>query len=110
LVAHMVLEIRGNKVYGYRSVRRDRRVTRKYLGAGEVAVLAEQFAESERAEKRAAREASQRAVRATIAQLEAPGWWTSRFSERIEPLFKRAMKYCGYYVHKRQWRRGGGRG
>jgi hypothetical protein len=81
----MVLEVRGNKIYGYRSVRRDGRVTRKYLGAGEVAILAEHFAEWARAEKCAAREASQRAVRRAIAELESPGVWVSRLSERIDP-------------------------
>src|SRR4051812_11901953 len=100
----MALKVKGNQIYCYRSVRRGGRVTGVYVGAGPVALLAEAEAVRERDERRAARDAHRRDVGATIAGLEAVSRAVSDLSGRVDASFRRAMIYCGYYQHKRQWR------
>src|SRR4051812_9007331 len=101
----MALKIRGANIYCYLPVRRDGRVTTEYLGAGPVAVLAQRHIDRERAGRRAACEARRRAVAKAIRRLERGGRVASGLFKTIDELFQDAMRFGGFYLHHRQWRR-----
>src|SRR4051794_35163282 len=100
----MALIRRGSFVYAYRSVKRDGRVRRIYVGSGPVALLAEQQAQRERSERQAARKAHRQAVASTIARLQAVTDLVSRASQRLDRHFSLAMAFCGWQLHHRSWR------
>src|SRR5262245_21138500 len=103
----MALRIRGTKIYCYRSVRRDGRVTSEYLGAGPFAIAVEAQAERQRDEQRTLREAKGRAVEKWISSNRAIEDQVDDLSKHIGEQFNDAMMFCSFYRHKREWRRRG---
>src|SRR4051812_6206018 len=101
----MSIVSRGERVYSYRSVRRDGRVTVEYCGAGEVALLMEREAKRLRDERRALHEARRRAVRRLIAGIGKVQREVAELSGRVDELFVEGMTARGFYRHKREWRR-----
>lgn len=98
----MAWEQRGPQTYYYRSVRRDGRVTKDYLGTGP---LAELYA-AEEAERRAQRQAEAEAWHQEQAALDAldrqiDAWW-----DMGTVLLKATLYTEGYYQHDRgEWRK-----
>jgi hypothetical protein len=97
----MSLKHRGMNVYCYRSVRRDGRAGREYVGSGPYAVLMHAEAGNARADRRALRRAADRFV----SGLKAVTRLVARVSARVGKSFAAAMTYCGWRAHKREWRR-----
>ena len=100
----MVLKYRGSNTYCYHSVKRDGQVHVLYMGSGQVALLAEQAFERDRAERRAAREARLRAIASTIADLRNVQRQVTGVIAQIDVLFVQAMNHCGWSRHNRGWR------
>lgn len=101
----MALVRRGKSVFFIVSVRRGDRVTSPYLGSGQTALTLAGQAERKR-------EATQETARRFRRELAL---W-SEFDEALRCLCdvnrahaRAAMKAAGFYQHKRQWRKRGGR-
>jgi hypothetical protein len=98
----MAWEQRGPQTYYYRSVRRQGRVTKDYLGTGPLAALSA----AEDTERQAQRQAEAEAWRQERAALEAvdqqiDAWWNAG---RV--LLKATLYAEGYYQHDRgEWRK-----
>jgi hypothetical protein len=103
----MALNICGSKIYCYLPVRQDGRLTTEYLGSGQAALLARQHIDRERAKRRAYVKSRRRAVACEIGRLEREGLGVCRFAERVDELYRDAMRFGGFYLRKRQWRRRG---
>jgi hypothetical protein len=88
-------------------VRRDGRVTAGYLGAGPMAIPAEHQLERERAARQAHRRALRRLVRSVTDCLDEPREDVEFLCAVVDALFRQAMVFRGYYLHKRRWRRRG---
>jgi hypothetical protein len=98
----MAWEQRGPQTYYYRSVRRNGRVTKEYLGTGPLVAL---YA-AEDAERQAQRQADADAWRQAHAEMDAldaqlDAWWDAG------TVLMKAILYAeGYYQHDRgAWRK-----
>jgi hypothetical protein len=98
----MAWERRGSQTYYYRSVRRNGRVTKDYLGTGPLAAL---YAAAD-AERQAQYQAEAAAWRQEQAALDAldqqiDAWW-----DMSTVLLKMTLYAEGYYQHDRgAWRK-----
>jgi hypothetical protein len=98
----MAWEQRGPQTYYYRSVRRQGRVTKEYVGTGPLSVLVA----AEEAERRAQRQAEAETWRQEQAALDAldqqiDAWW-----DMSTVLLKATLYTEGYYQHDRgKWRK-----
>jgi hypothetical protein len=97
----MALVYRNGRIYSYKSVRRNGRVTSEYRGSGELAVLIGALdAEEERD-----REAKREELRSERVALESAERSLTEYFERVEDLTRAALHASGLHQHKRQWRR-----
>lgn len=102
MVTNMALEKRGNSVYHYRSRRKGKKVTRKYIASGDDARLAAAVDEHRRLRKRMEREtlrAEQEAWQATCAPLD-------QLIALTDLLVKAMLLSEGFHQHHQgEWRR-----
>jgi hypothetical protein len=92
----------GGRRYYTRSVRRDGRVVRQYVGAGE----AGEAAAAADQERRAARNAERVAMRSTLSRLAEVDRQVAVLSEAAETAARAWFLLGGYQRHDRgQWRR-----
>ena len=96
----MAWESRNRKRYFYRSQRVNGRVTKIYLGAGDVA---QQAAEKDATAKatRARDQAELTALQATLAGLDQV---TAEVETGVEVLLAGELLAMGYHQHKGEWR------
>lgn len=97
----MTLEVRGCRVYFYRSVRTGRRVLKQYVSAGPFAALDAEAAREERERQEHEREAE----RAWRAGLVAVGDALDTHLADARAQAARLLKRLGFYEHRGQWRR-----
>jgi hypothetical protein len=98
----MAWEQRGTQTYYYRSVRRNGRVTKDYLGTGP---LAELYA-AEEAERRAQRHTEAETWRQEQAALDALDQQLDDYWNAATILLKATLYAEGYYQHDRgAWRK-----
>jgi hypothetical protein len=98
----MAWEQRGSQTYYYRSVRRNGRVTKDYLGTGTLAAL---FA-AEDAERQAQRQAEAEAWRQEQAALDALDQQIDAWCDMSTVLLKATLYTEGYYQNDRgEWRK-----
>ncbi len=92
----------GTGRYYTRSVRRDGRVIRRYVGTGDVAEAA---AAADR-DRRAARNAEREARRLALGRLAAADSQVTALCEAAETAQRACLLMAGYHRHDRgQWRR-----
>ena len=88
--------------YYYRSVRRNGRPRREYVGGGRVAVLVSQMDEIQR-QRRQAEAAARRSERGGVEDLDRP---LAELDELADLAAEAALLAAGYHRHKRgEWRR-----
>ena len=98
----MAWERRGSQTYYYRSVRRNGRVTKDYLGTGPLAAL---YA-AEDAERQAQHQAEAAAWRQERAALDALDQQLDTYWNAATLLLKAMLYGEGYYQHDRgEWRK-----
>ena len=97
----MTLEIRGLRVYFYRSVRTGRRVLKQYVSAGALAHLDADEAREEREQREREREAQAARRAELVAVGDALDEHLTLARTRAAQLFKR----LGFHEHRGQWRR-----
>ena len=98
----MAWELRGNRSYYYRSVRRGRRVVKEYCGTGRVAELCAQLDALAR-ERRADERQDRTVERDRLGALEAQ---TVELIQLTDALVAATLTVAGYHRHDRgAWRR-----
>ena len=97
----MALENRGGNLYYYRSVRRGDKVSRVYMGSGELARIAHERDLINRAIEEG-RQREERAERESLEALAAP---VAELCEVAEVLARAHLIAAGCHRHKGEWRR-----
>ena len=97
----MALEKRGGNFYYYRSVRDGKKVSRVYVGAGEIARIAHEQDMMSRADEERRRQEERRAQE-RLEALFAP---VLEIGEAAEILVRAHLIAAGYRKYQRHWRR-----
>jgi hypothetical protein len=96
----VTLERRGGRSYYYRSVRRGDKVSRVYMGSGELARIAHE----RDLMNRAIEEGRQQEERRELEKLEALAAPVQEVDDKAEVLVRAVLVAAGYRRHKGEWR------
>jgi hypothetical protein len=96
----MALEKRGGNLYYYRSIRRDDKVRRVYVGSGELATIAHERDLMDRAVEEGRRQEERRELE-NLESLAAP---VLEVGEAAEILTRAHLIASGCHRHKGEWR------